>query len=191
MFAAGCKERRRAAGIVVVFLWLAFGGAACRTHIPEAELVHAYELARFRLQECRKMGAEILAPERLKTASLLSGEIEDMLSAGRCSRAAERLGHLEEIVTGLSRSLKDWDEDGDGLSNYAEYALYGTSWNNSDSDGDGYLDGSEIMLHGTDPLDYCSVPTDVQPEAPVQCPCPALKGLDFGEHERGKTSERR
>jgi len=53
------------------------------------------------------------------------------------------LTHLEETLTRLLERLKTWDPDGDGLSTYAEFLLYGTSWSDPDTDGDGYLDGTE------------------------------------------------
>jgi uncharacterized repeat protein (TIGR02543 family) len=43
------------------------------------------------------------------------------------------------------------DDDGDGLSNYAELATYGTKVNDNDTDDDGLLDNEEVQI-GTNPL---------------------------------------
>jgi len=44
----------------------------------------------------------------------------------------------------------DLDSDGDGLSNYREFAVLGTDPFNTDSDGDGLSDRDELAI-GTDP----------------------------------------
>jgi hypothetical protein len=43
------------------------------------------------------------------------------------------------------------DDDGDGLTNEQEYAVYGTALDNPDSDGDGVFDGYEVSS-GLSPL---------------------------------------
>jgi hypothetical protein len=44
------------------------------------------------------------------------------------------------------------NDDGDGLTNYEEYALYGTDVQNPDTDFDGITDGNEVYAYGTSPL---------------------------------------
>ena len=44
------------------------------------------------------------------------------------------------------------DQDGDGLPDWDEFHLYGTSPNSTDSDGDGISDDQEIEVYGSDPL---------------------------------------
>ena len=44
------------------------------------------------------------------------------------------------------------NDDGDGLTNYEEYALYGTDLQNPDTDFDGISDGNEVYAYGTSPL---------------------------------------
>jgi hypothetical protein len=46
----------------------------------------------------------------------------------------------------------DTDADGDGLTCYSEYNVYGTDDYNPDSDWDGLTDGSEVFYYGTNPL---------------------------------------
>jgi hypothetical protein len=159
----------------VALLWLVFANSTCDTQRGHGEVTKSYQLARFQLTECQDMGAGRLEPVRIAEAVRLSEEIEEMLARENWSRASKTIPHLQESVNLLLDRLKDWDPDGDGLSNYAEFMLHGTSWTDSDSDGDGYLDGSEILRFQTDPLDYCGVPTGVAPERPVQQPCPALE----------------
>ncbi|WPJ97917.1 LamG-like jellyroll fold domain-containing protein [Coraliomargarita algicola] len=47
---------------------------------------------------------------------------------------------------------EDYDDDGDGLNNYQEFAIYGTHSDKADSDGDGIDDADEIAI-GSNPLD--------------------------------------
>jgi hypothetical protein len=44
------------------------------------------------------------------------------------------------------------DDDADGLTNYEEYAIYGTDLANPNTDYDGLMDASELFVYGTDPL---------------------------------------
>lgn len=48
--------------------------------------------------------------------------------------------------------LKYIDTDGDGISDYDEIFIYGTSPYLADTDGDGISDYDEIFVYGTDPL---------------------------------------
>jgi hypothetical protein len=123
------------------------------------------------------MGAGELDPERMESANRLSTETEAMVAAGRWFSAGRHLTSLEDTLAVLMARLKEWDPDGDGLSTYAEFMLYGTSWSDPDTDGDGYLDGSEVLVYETDPLDPCAVPIGVQPERARTQPCPALERL--------------
>ena len=165
----------------LVLLWLAVSNATCGSSRREGDLLDSYKLAKFSLEECRDMGAGSFDPVTLEQGERLSDRIEEMLAEGSWAQADEATAELEQIVALLFEQMKNWDPDADGLSNYAEYMLYGTSWSNSDSDGDGYLDGSEILRYETDPLDYCGVPLDVDAETDVQQRCPALEGLKLGD----------
>ena len=100
-----------------------------------------------------------------------------MLDKGDWTQANKAISQLDQTLGTLLDELKSWDPDEDGLSNYAEYMLYGTSWAEADTDGDGYLDGSEVLRFETDPLDECSVPIGVPAETAVQRKCPALEKL--------------
>ncbi len=46
------------------------------------------------------------------------------------------------------------NDDGDGLTNYEEYALYGTDVQNPDTDFDGITDGNEVYAYGTFPWSW-------------------------------------
>lgn len=140
-------------------------------------MIQSHRLARYHLAGCRDMGAGRLDPESLEKAVRLADDIDEMLARDKCYRAVKAISRLQDMVAELLEKMKGWDADGDGLSNYAEFMLYGTSWDSRDSDGDGYLDGTEILLYETDPLDHCAVPVEVPLEAPMQRRCPALEEL--------------
>jgi len=145
--------------------------------LPETRktITNSYRLARFRLEQCRRMGARELDHEQIEFADRLSAETEAMVAAERWTAAKGSLTHLEETLARLLDRLKTWDPDGDGLSTYAEFMLYGTSWSDPDTDGDGYLDGTEVLVYETDPLDPCAFPVGVQPEKARTRPCPSLE----------------
>ena len=158
-------------------LWLVLANATCESRRGQEDLLSSYELVRFNLSECQDMGAESLDQVSLDQALRLSEEIGAMLDKGNWTEASKAMAQLEQTVGLLLDELKSWDPDGDGLSNYAEYMLYGTSWAESDTDGDGYFDGSEILHFETDPLDYCGVPIGLSPQTAVQHYCPALEKM--------------
>ena len=158
-------------------LWLVLANATCHNRKGDEDLVNSYKVVRFRLSECRNMGAESLDPVGLEEAMRLSEEVDGMLDKGNLTQASEALAQLEQTVGFLLEQMKSWDPDEDGLSNYAEYMLYGTSWAEGDTDGDGYFDGSEILHFETDPLDHCGVPIGFPLETTVQRDCPALETL--------------
>ena len=158
-------------------LWLVLANATCHNRKGDEDLVNSYKVVRFRLSECRNMGAESLDPVSLEEAMRLSEEVDGMLDKGNLTQASEALAQLEQTVGFLLEQMKSWDPDEDGLSNYAEYMLYGTSWAEGDTDGDGYFDGSEILHFETDPLDHCGVPIGFPLETTVQRDCPALETL--------------
>ena len=158
-------------------LWLVLANATCESKRGQEDLLSSYEVVRFHLSECQDMGAESLDPVSLDQALRLSEEIGAMLDNGNWTEASKAMTQLEQTVGLLLDQLKSWDPDADGLSNYAEYMLYGTSWAESDTDGDGYFDGSEILHFQTDPLDYCGVPIGLSPETAVQHYCPALEKM--------------
>jgi hypothetical protein len=158
-------------------LWLVLANATCHNRKGDEDLVNSYKVVRFRLSECRNMGAESLDPVSLEEAMRLSEEVDGMLDKGNWTQASETLAQLEQTVGFLLEQMKSWDPDEDGLSNYAEYMLYGTSWAEGDTDGDGYFDGSEILHFETDPLDHCGVPIGFPLETTVQRDCPALETL--------------
>jgi hypothetical protein len=158
-------------------LWLVLANATCNNKMSHEDLLNSYEVVRFRLSECRNMGADSLDPVGLEQAMRLSEEAGGMLDKNNWPQASEAIAQLEQTVGFLLEQMKSWDPDEDGLSNYAEYMLYGTSWAEGDTDGDGYFDGSEILHYQTDPLDYCGVPIGFPPETTVQRDCPALEKL--------------
>jgi hypothetical protein len=123
------------------------------------------------------MGAGELDPEQMERANRLSAEAEAMVATERWGAAKGSLSRLEETLAPLLERLKAWDPDGDGLSTYAEFMLYGTSWSDPETDGDGYLDGTEVLVYETDPLDPCAVPVGIEPERARTRPCPALERL--------------
>jgi hypothetical protein len=161
----------------LMVLWLSIANATCERSRGGEELTASYRLARFQLIECQEMGAGDLDSESLNKGLILSKAIEENLAKGSWNRAGTEISQLEDIVALLVHRMKRWDPDDDGLSNYAEYILYGTSWSSKDSDGDGYLDGSEILRHETDPLDHCAAPIDVPVETQIVRSCPALEKL--------------
>lgn len=175
----------------LALLWLFVMNASCVTTKRQDELIDKLWLARFCLEECQDMGAGHFDPESLETAMRLRDEIEDMVARRAWSQARKGIETLQETVALLQEGMKSWDPDADGLSNYAEFMLYGTSWNNPDSDGDGYLDGSEIFIYRTDPLDHCGVPVDEPLETQAERSCPALEGLmeDGSPLERNRSKE--
>jgi hypothetical protein len=158
-------------------LWIVLANATCHNRRGQEDLVNSFEVVRFHLSECREMGADSLDPVSLNEAMRLSEEIGEMLDKENWTQASEAIAQLEQTVGLLLDQMKSWDPDEDGLSNYAEYMLYGTSWAEGDSDGDGYFDGSEILRYQTDPLDHCGVPIGLPLETAVQRYCPALEKL--------------
>jgi hypothetical protein len=163
-----------AATCVLVML----AGTTCTLPQRRKELADSYRLARYRLEQCRKMGAGELDPERMESATSLNTETEAMLTARNWYSAGRDLASLEDVLAVLMARLKEWDPDGDGLSTYAEFMLYDTSWSDADTDGDGYLDGSEVLVYQTDPLDPCSVPMGIPPERARTKACPALEEVE-------------
>jgi hypothetical protein len=161
----------------IALLWFVLANATCESRRGQEDLINSYEVVQFHLSECREMGADRLDPVGLEEAVRLSEEAGRMLEQRDWTQANEVIAQLEQAVGLLLEQLKSWDPDEDGLSNYAEYMLYGTSWEESDTDGDGYFDGSEILQHQTDPLDHCGVPIGLPLETGVQSYCPALDKL--------------
>ena len=175
-------EKQRILMLVgLALLWLVMANATCGTKKKQGDVVDSYKLARFSLEECKDMGAGSFDPVTLAKGERLSRQIEEMLAEGSWDRTDEAITELEQIVALLLNQMKNWDPDADGLSNYAEFMMYGTSWSDSDSDGDGYLDGSEILRYETDPLDHCGVPMNVGAETEVRQSCPALENLRLGD----------
>ena len=158
-------------------LLLVLANATCHNRKGHEDLANSYKVVRFRLSECRNMGADSFDPVGLEEAMRLSEEVGGMLDKGNWAEASEAIAQLEQTVGFLLEQMKSWDPDEDGLSNYAEYMLYGTSWTEGDTDGDGYFDGSEILHFETDPLDHCGVPIGFPLETSVQRDCPALEQL--------------
>ncbi len=158
-------------------LWLAVANSTCDTRERQEEVINSYELARFQLRESRYMGADHLDPGRFEEAVQLSEDLDGMLTKGKWLQASKTIPHLQQTLDMLVERLKEWDPDADGLSNYAEFMLHGTSWSDSDSDGDGYFDGSEVFRYRTDPLDHCGMPIGVAPETSTRQPCPAVEKL--------------
>jgi hypothetical protein len=176
--------------LVAASVLVILAGTTCMLPQRRKALVDSYRVARYRIEQCRKMGAGDLDPDRMESATRLSTETEATLTAEQWFSAGRDLADLEEILAVLMARLKKWDPDGDGLSTYAEFMLYGTSWSAPDTDGDGYLDGSEVLVYGTDPLDPCSVPIGVQPERSRTQPCPALERLEAHGPAQGRPAKK-
>ncbi|MHC4674633.1 MAG: DUF6531 domain-containing protein, partial [Planctomycetota bacterium] len=60
-------------------------------------------------------------------------------------RGSGRLDHVRLLH-------KDWDGDGDGLSDFDEVNTYGSDPDVADTDGDGINDGDEATVYGTSPV---------------------------------------
>lgn len=173
----GGAMQLRLLGLVVAVISLALAMMACTLPETRKTITNSYRLARFRLEQCHRMGATELDHEQLEFADRLSEETEVMVAAERWRAAKEPLTRLEETLARLLDRLKAWDPDGDALSTYAEFTLYGTSWSDPDTDGDGYFDGTEVLVYETDPLDPCAFPVGVQPEKLRTRPCPSLERI--------------
>ncbi|MDZ7755657.1 OmpA family protein [Rhodohalobacter sp.] len=63
---------------------------------------------------------------------------------------------LEYLMSLSDEELMERDSDGDGLSDYDEIYVYGTSPLNADTDDDGLTDNDEVNTYGTDPLNMDS-----------------------------------
>jgi len=66
---------------------LAVTSTTCTLPQTEKAVTNSYRLARFRLEQCRKMGADELDGERLDSANRLSEETGAMLATERWSAA--------------------------------------------------------------------------------------------------------
>jgi hypothetical protein len=65
----------------------------------------------------------------------------------------ELLNGKDDDCDGLEdEGYNESDQDGDGLSDWDEYHVYGTSTISPDSDGDGISDSQEVEVYGSDPL---------------------------------------
>ncbi|MEJ2365000.1 MAG: hypothetical protein P8075_10575 [Deltaproteobacteria bacterium] len=170
-------SKRRLILLGLPLLWLVLANATCHKRGGHEDLLNSYELLLFQLSECRDMGADSLDPQGLEQAGRLSEEVSGMVEKGNWTQANKAIAQLDQTLGSLLDELKSWDPDQDGLSNYAEYMLYGTSWAEADTDGDGYLDGSEVLHFETDPLDECAVPIGVPEETAVQRKCAGLEKL--------------
>jgi hypothetical protein len=74
---------------------------------------------------------------------------------GRFEMLQKRIDTFEELRKAASNNESSSDKDGDGISDYDEQFLYGTSPEQPDTDNDGVLDGIEVM-GGYNPLDPAS-----------------------------------
>lgn len=183
----GEAMRLRLLELVVAVVSLVVTTTTCTLPETRKTITNSYRLARFRLEQCHRMGADELDREQTEVADRLSAETEAMVAAERWGAAKGTLTRLEETLARLLNQLKTWDPDGDGLSTYAEFMLYGTSWSDPDTDGDGYLDGTEVLIYETDPLDPCSFPVGVEPEKARARPCPSLDRIESSAPPYGLT----
>ena len=67
--------------------------------------------------------------------------------------AMETLNGIDDNCDGnWDEGFNATDTDGDGLSDYGEFHVFGTNLSLADTDGDFLSDGEEILIHLTDPL---------------------------------------
>jgi hypothetical protein len=78
---------------------------------------------------------------------------------------------LGTVNVGNALGNPNADNDGDGLFNWQETAVYNSNPDNPDSDSDGFNDGVEVDA-GTNPTDPTSIP-----ESPAGLPTNSLEGL--------------
>jgi len=65
----------------------------------------------------------------------------------------ELLNGKDDNCDGLEdEGYNETDQDGDGLTDWEEFHVYGTSTINADSDDDGISDDQEVLVYGSDPL---------------------------------------
>ncbi len=83
------------------------------------------------------------------------------------------LTRAEELEIGTNPD--DFDTDGDGVNDGAEYNAdqFGTNPLNPDTDGDGYNDGDELFFYGTDPNDADDFPAEDESPAPSASSAPS------------------
>jgi hypothetical protein len=78
------------------------------------------------------------------------------LAAGDTQAGGIEIQATEDSSTNISgpqlKLVRLKDSDGDGISDEAEIAIFGTNPYLADTDGDGVPDGVEILVNGTDPL---------------------------------------
>ena len=73
--------------------------------------------------------------------------------AGANPGMQELLNGKDDDCDGLEdEGYNQSDRDGDGLTDWEEFHVYGTSTISSDSDGDGLSDEQEVLVYGSDPL---------------------------------------
>ena len=70
-------------------------------------------------------------------------------------------GVLDTKEKELGLSNRNYDTDGDGLTDKQELEMYNTDPTNTDSDGDGYADGYEVM-NGFNPAGDGKLPEDTK-----------------------------
>jgi len=79
----GGAMQLRLLGLVVAVISLALAMMACTLPETRKTITNSYRLARFRLEQCHRMGAKELEREQMELADRLSTETEALVAAER------------------------------------------------------------------------------------------------------------